>query len=169
MSAPRLRMFRILWCAALAASCSSPARTPVGPNEPAAPAPAPTAEAPATPATAPADAPDRGFEALVARFLDENFRYSPDFATQIGEHRYDATWPDVSVAGRDRYHKFLDDMRAELGKFPRDRLSPQNQVDAATLDDVQRYGLFTLDELKLRDTDPLSYVGMIGDGLDPLV
>ena len=157
--------------AAVAAACSSPAPHPAAPAEPAEPA-APTAPATTTTTTtAPAPAPsgDAAFEAFAARALDGYFRHSPEEATQAGEHRYDGTWTDVSTAGEAATHKFLEDTRAELARIPRDQLSEQNQIDAAILDDQLRFGLFALDQLEVRDSDPLSYVGMIGDGLDPLV
>ncbi len=53
--------------------------------------------------------------------------------------------------------------------MPREALSVQNRIDAAILDDRLRYGLFVIDELKPRERNPLTYVGLIGDGLDPLV
>jgi uncharacterized protein (DUF885 family) len=152
--------------AAVAAACSSPAPHPAAPAEPG----APTAPAtPTTPTPAPAPSGDAAFEAFAARALDGYFRHSPEEATQAGEHRYDGTWTDVSTAGDAATHKFLEDTRAELARIPRDQLSEQNQIDAAILDDQLRFGLFALDQLKVRDSDPLSYVGMIGDGLDPLV
>ena len=84
-----------------AAACSgSPARSPAAPPAPAPEAP-PTAAAPApspTPAAAPS--PDPAFEAFAQQALDGYLRHAPDDATIQGEHRYDATWPDVSVAGR---------------------------------------------------------------------
>jgi uncharacterized protein (DUF885 family) len=160
MAAPRLRvLFQVLvvGCAlAATAACSSSSRAPASPPEPAGPAMT-------------ADSPDRAFEAFARRALDDYFRFVPDDATQAGEHRYDATWPDVSVEGEARFHRFLDDTRAALARLPRDRLSEQNRIDAAILDDRLRFGLFTLDELRPRVADPLSYVGLIGDGLDPLV
>jgi len=153
--------------AAAALACSSPPRPPAQPAAP--PAGAGDAAAPPAAPAAPAETADRRFDAFAQRFLDDNFRYLPQAATQAGDHRYDATWPDVSTAGDARYHKFLDDALAAVAGFPRDRLSEQNRVDAAIIEDGVRYGLFVIDQLKTSDTDPQSYVGLIGDGLDPLV
>jgi uncharacterized protein (DUF885 family) len=156
---PLLPLLASLLTAAVCACSSPPARsTTPGGDSP--------AGAPAGPA---AESADRGFEAFTLRVLDDYFRFNPDDATQAGEHRYDATWPDVSVQGEARYRKFLEDTRAELTKLSRDQLSEQNRVDASILDDRLRFGLYGLDELKTRDTNPLVYVGLIGDGLDPLV
>ena len=143
-------------------ACSSPpAPAPASPA-----APAPPSGAPAAGGAASAD---QAFEAFAKQALDDYFRYVPDDATQAGEHRYDATWPDVSVQGEARFHKFLDDTRAALARIPRDQLSEQNRVDAAIFDDRLGFALFMLDELKPRDSDPMTYVGLLGDGLDPLV
>ncbi|HEY0476945.1 MAG TPA: DUF885 family protein, partial [Kofleriaceae bacterium] len=162
----------LLVAASVAAfGCSSP-RAPA-PAAPAAPAGGDTAATvPAPPATAPASAdasPDRAFEALSGRFLDELFRRSPTFATHAGDHRHDATWPDISVQGETGQRAFLEDTRARLAALPRDRLSPQNQIDAAILDERLRSFEFTMDELRPYDTDPVTYISLISGGLDPLV
>jgi uncharacterized protein (DUF885 family) len=165
-SLPRICILGLVIAAALACS-SPPARAPA--PEPSAPAPAPAPAAPAAVAPAADQSPDRAFEALARRALDDYFRFAPDQATQAGEHRHDATWPDVSVQGEAAYRKFLEDTRAQLARLPRDRLSEQNQIDAQILDDQLRFERFVVDELKPRSTDPLAYVGLIGDGLDPLI
>jgi uncharacterized protein (DUF885 family) len=147
----------------VAFACSSPARPPAAPAAPSEPAAAgPTAPAPA------AD-PDRAFEAFAQRLLDDLLRRSPTFATRAGDHRHDARWPDVSVAGEAAERAFIDQTRAALAGFPRDRLSEQNRIDAAILDDRLRSMVFSLDQLVPHDTDPTSYVNLISSGLDPLV
>jgi uncharacterized protein (DUF885 family) len=153
--------------AALAAlACSSPpARAPASPE-----APPPAAEPTPEPvAKDPAASPDRAFAAFAQRFLDDNLRRSPTWATHAGDHRYDATWPDISPAGEAKTRTFYEATRAELARFPRDQLSEQNRIDASILDDRMRFGLFALDELRDYDTDPVSYVGLVSNGLDPLV
>jgi uncharacterized protein (DUF885 family) len=152
-----------LLAATILIACSSPAPQPAAPVQPAPdPGPAPGPAAPAQNA-------DRAFDALAQRYLDDYFRLSPDEATGAGDHRFDATWPDVSAAGEAAYRKFIEETRAALAALPKDQLSEQNRVDASILDDRLRYGLFSLDELRARDTDPMFYVSLIGDGLDPLV
>jgi uncharacterized protein (DUF885 family) len=149
------------------------------------PAPAPTApvattppaatEPPAPPAPATNDAPKRGpsadqaFEAFAQGFLDGYLQRAPADATQAGDHRYDGTWPDVSVQGEASTRKWLEDTRAALGKLPRDGLSEQNRIDAEILGDHLRSRLFAIDELKTPEHDPVWYTNLIGEGLDPLV
>ena len=40
------------------------------------------------------------FPAALTAFLDELFELHPTFATNVGDHRFDDRWPDMSDAGR---------------------------------------------------------------------
>jgi uncharacterized protein (DUF885 family) len=159
-----------------ALACSSPpAHPPASAAAPASGDPSPPAGPPsrATPPAPqpidPAASPDQAFAAFSRHFLDEMLRRSPTFATHAGDHRHDARWPDVSVQGQAAERAFIEDTRAALARLPRDRLSEQNRIDAAILDDRLRSMLFSLDELRPYDTDPMAYVGLISNGIDPLV
>ena len=154
-----------LVCALAAPACHSP--------PPAAPAPPPAAEvvtpvAPPPPG-APAVDPDAAFAAFEQQFLAEYLRRGPDGATTLGEHRYDARWPDISVQGEADNRKWLADTRAALAGQPVAQLSMQNQIDAGILGDAVAYALFTIDELKDYERNPLAYTALIGGGIDPLV
>jgi len=146
-----------------ALACSSP---PAHPPENAA---GPAGGDPSAPAGSTAASPDQAFTAFAQHFLDEMLRRSPTFATHAGDHRHDARWPDVSVQGDADERKFIEDTRAALARLAREPLSEQNQIDAAILDERLRSMLFSLDELKPHDTDPMAYVGLISNGIDPLV
>lgn len=151
---------------AAALACSSP------PAHPPASAAAPASGDPSPPAPQPVDpvaSPDQAFAAFAQHFLDEMLRRSPTFATHAGDHRHDARWPDVSVQGEAAERTFIADTRAALARLSRDRLSEQNQIDAAILDERLRSMVFSLDELRPYDTDPMAYVGLISNGIDPLV
>ncbi|HEX3765719.1 MAG TPA: DUF885 domain-containing protein [Kofleriaceae bacterium] len=156
---------------AAALGCSSPpAHPPASPATPVAGEPAPAAAPAASPASAdPAASPDQAFAAFSHHLLEDLLRHSPTFATHAGDHRYDDRWPDVSVQGQAAERAFIEQTRAALARLPRDRLSEQNQIDAGILDDRLRSMLFSMDELKPYDTDPMAYVGLISNGIDPLV
>src|SRR5262249_56307792 len=109
----------------------------------------------------PVASPDQAFAAFSQHFLDEMLRRLPTFATHAGDHHHDAAWPDVSVQGEAAERAFLEDTRAALARMPRDRLSEQNQIDAAILDERLRSMVFSIDELRPYDTDPMAYVGLI--------
>jgi uncharacterized protein (DUF885 family) len=155
-------------------ACSSPpAHPPASAAAPAGGDPSPSAgpppRAPAPQPVDPAASPDQAFAAFAQHFLEEMLRRSPTFATHAGDHRHDARWPDVSAEGDAAERAFIADTRAALAALPRDRLSEQNQIDAAILDERLRAMVFSLDELKPHDTDPMAYVGLISNGIDPLV
>ena len=159
----RLHSLSPLLCPLVAVlACSSGPRTSAPP--PASPPPA--SEGAPGPA---AQTADQVFDGFAQRFLDDFLKRQPTLATRVGDHRHDATWPDISAQGDATFRTWLEDTRAALARLPRDGLSQQNQIDAAILDDQLRFALFTLDELKVRDSDPVSYTGLIGFGLDPLV
>jgi uncharacterized protein (DUF885 family) len=161
--------FFLLGSAVAAVACSStPAPAPASPAAPPTTSP-PVATTPPAGAAPAAASPDREFEAFAQRFLDETLRRAPTFATRVGDHRHDARWPDVSVQGTAADRAFAEDTRAALARLPLAQLSEQNRIDAAILDDDLRYELFSIDELKALDTNPLAYVNLISGGLDPLV
>ena len=112
---------------------------------------------------------DARFAALAARFLEGYLALSPVRATEAGDHRHDAEWPDVSEAGDAAFRRFVMAMRDDLAAIPRDRLDPQNRIDASILETRLASWLFELDELKEADKNPLYYTGLVGDGIDPLV
>jgi len=173
MTSLRSRSARILGPSLVIAAlgCSSTPHTASPPSE----APAPTTATATPPAPATKGAPsaaasaDQAFEAFAQRFLDGYLQRAPADATQIGDHRFDGMWPDLSEQGQASTRKWLEDTRTALGKLSRDGLSEQNQIDAAILDDRLRSSMYSIDELKTPERDPVSYTNLIGEGLDPLV
>ena len=107
---------------------------------------------------------DARFEAFANRVVDDLLRLDPVNATQIGEHRYDAQFPDVSAAGRAARHAVVQKDLTELGGFDRSRLSREHQVDAILLRDQLDYMLFSLDRLQDWAWDPLTYASSAGNG-----
>jgi uncharacterized protein (DUF885 family) len=112
---------------------------------------------------------DQAFQKVSERFLARYLELHPVDATQAGEHRHDARYPDWSEAGDSVEKQFIADTRAELGKVHLDALDVQNRVDAAILTNQLDYWEFSLTELRGRVVDPTLYTGLIGDGFDPLL
>ncbi|HEY1558502.1 MAG TPA: DUF885 domain-containing protein [Kofleriaceae bacterium] len=146
---------------AVLAACSAPAAPP-----PVQPAPPPAAPVPPPAPPRPTMTDDDRFTAYADQVLADYLRLFPVDATTQGEHRWDATWPDVSLGGDVKLRAFLD--RALAG-IPHGTLSEQNQIDATLLADQIRFEQFSLAELRPRDRDPLVYTALIGEGFDPLV
>lgn len=112
---------------------------------------------------------DRAIQAFAARFLTEYLERNPTRATELGEHRHDGRWPDLSAEGEANERRALAQRLDELLAIPEASLSPQARVDRGLLENQIRYALFAVDELKEPENNPLLYTGLIGDGLDPLV
>lgn len=110
-------------------------------------------------------AEDARFEAFGDRIVDEFLRLEPVYATQLGDHRYDARLPDVSAKGRAAKRAFVERALAELGGFDRSRLSREHQVDVILLADQLAYALFSDDRLQDWAWDPLNYSYTAGGSL----
>ena len=105
---------------------------------------------------------DARFADLAKRYLDGTFRFSPVTATQTGDHRFDAELDDMSAAGRKANADFYRGILEELGRIDRTKLSRENQVDAAILDNALRYSLWAEDTLQSWAWDPLVYSQLAG-------
>jgi uncharacterized protein (DUF885 family) len=114
----------------------------------------------AAPATA-----DARFEALAKRYVDEFGRYSPVYATQLGDHRFDGQLDDLSAEGRARTLAWNRELLAELGAIDRSKLSRANQVDAAVLDNQLRYSAWSEERYRDWSWDPLVYTQLTGQAL----
>jgi uncharacterized protein (DUF885 family) len=140
----------------------------LGACQPQAPVTPPAASAPVTASTSDAAA-DAAFADLSKRWLDGAMQLSPVFATQIGDHRFDSELDDLSAAGRAKGLAFSQGMLAELGKIDRSKLSRENQVDAAVLDNQLRYDLWNTETLQGWAWDPQIYGQLAGGALYTLM
>ncbi len=112
---------------------------------------------------------DQALTAFSARFLAAWLERDPVQATAAGEHRHDGRYPDVSAEGEAANHLFFETSLKELEAIPVARLSIQGRVDHAILANQLRSWLFDLDELHERVWNPMTYTGLIGEGIDPLI
>ena len=105
------------------------------------------------------------FEALGKRYLDEFGRHAPVNATSLGDHRYDGDLDDLSAAGRARTLAWNESLLADLRRIDRARLSRENQVDAAVLENQLRYAIWTEQQFRDWSWDPLVYTQLAGQAL----
>ena len=107
------------------------------------------------------------FRARADAFLAEFLALHPTAATLIGEHAYDAQWPDMSAAGRRDRIAFADRWLAEFRGFT--DLPADDAVDRDLL--VQQLDAMRFAELDLREEawSPLEWVYLLGGGLFGLV
>ena len=131
---------------------------------------APETAAPAITSTIPAvSEADTQFNDLSARWLDGAMRLSPVFATQIGDHRFDAELDDLSPEGRAKSLAFSKSMLADLEKIDRSKLSRENQVDASVLRNQLRYDIWGYENLQSWAWDPMIYSQLAGGAIYSLV
>ena len=127
---------------------------------------APTAPA-GTAATAPAAdaAVDAAFADLSKRALDTWMQLSPISATQIGDHRYDSEIDDLSAAGQQKMLTAYQGLLGELDKVEVNKLSRENQVDAAILRNQLQSEIWNAEVLQASKWDPQIYNGTAGSAL----
>jgi uncharacterized protein (DUF885 family) len=149
-----------------ACSETAPPPAPAGSAAPIAKAPASASGGAVVKST---EAADAKLGAFAAKFLEEHLEYNPTRATEAGEHRHDARWPDLSEEGEAKELAFLKARLGELAAMKPEELGLQARVDRSLLENQIRYMLFAIEELRDAENDPLAYTRMVGDGLDPLV
>jgi uncharacterized protein (DUF885 family) len=106
---------------------------------------------------------------LSATLLGEYLRRDPVAATAAGEHRYDGAWPDLSAEADADLRRFLMETLRQLDEVPPGGLGAQAAVDRDIARNQLRYWLFSIDELREAEHNPLYYTRVLGDGLDPLL
>lgn len=105
------------------------------------------------------------FHSLSQRYIEAVARFSPEYGTTLGDHRYDDALSDPSAAGRARSAAFDRELLAALAKIDRTRLTRDEQVDAALLDNALRADLWNLETLQRWAWDPQIYNDAAGGAL----
>ncbi len=106
------------------------------------------------PASIPKDA---SFQALAKNIVEEYLRFNPEFATRMGDHRWDDRLPDYSAKGRNEFLAWARSTASRLRSIPPTALSPENRVDREILIDNLDATIQDLAELKRWQTDPGTY------------
>ncbi|MFC4293765.1 DUF885 domain-containing protein [Novosphingobium tardum] len=106
---------------------------------------------------APSASADAAFAALGQRFIASLTRFQPVDATTLGEHRYDSLLPDVTAAGRDAREAEWRAILAAMAQVDRSRLTRDNQVDFALLDNDLRFRLWQNDREQAWAWNPQLY------------
>jgi uncharacterized protein (DUF885 family) len=98
---------------------------------------------------------DRQFARLAQDYLDEHGRRHPDFATELGDHRFDAHLPARSAAALADEQQALGRWAGALGRLDTGTLTAENQVDAAIMANHIDRQSFELDALHEQTWNPL--------------
>ncbi len=103
------------------------------------------------------------FATTVDAFLAETFERDPVFATQIGEHAYDAGWPDLTAAGRAERRAAIDRWLATFRAMT--DLGPDDAIDRDLLVGELEAARFGETRLMEHAWNPLDWVYLVGEGL----
>lgn len=106
---------------------------------------------------APHQTEDQKFEALAKNYIEKLLEMKPEWATGLGDHRYDGKLSDYSMAGVDADRKFNRLYLDSLAKIDIVQLSPTNKIDYKIMKTNLESWLFSIDTLKEYEWNPLNY------------
>jgi uncharacterized protein (DUF885 family) len=100
---------------------------------------------------------DQRFEKLAKDYFEQALPMSPEFATQLGDHRFDSKLTDYSPEAERRGRALDESTLKALNDIPLAELSQVNQIDARILRHRLSYSIFRTDVLREREWNPLDY------------
>ena len=121
-------------------------------------------------AAANANPNDVEFEKIAKDYAENYLSSHPEFATELGDHRFDGVLTDYSQETRARMLANAKQVREALKKFDDyKQLTRANQVDVRLLRDNVESEIFRLEELREADWNPLVYNQSLANSLYLLV
>ena len=109
---------------------------------------------------------DADFEKIAQNYIEGFLSAHPEYATELGDHRFDDQLTDYSKATRDRQLASAKQLRDQLKSFEDfSQLTGANQVDLRILRDNIDNEIFELEELKESDWNPLVYNQSLANSL----
>ncbi|PYK92356.1 MAG: hypothetical protein DME36_13710, partial [Verrucomicrobia bacterium] len=113
---------------------------------------------------------DAEFEKVAKDYTENYLSSHPEFATELGDHRFDGVLTDYSPETRTRVLANAKQVREVLKKFDDyKQLTGTNQVDVRILRDNVDSEIFRLEELREAEWNPLVYNQSLANSLYLLV
>jgi uncharacterized protein (DUF885 family) len=113
---------------------------------------------------------DDEFEKIAKDYCENYLASHPETATELGDHRFDGALTDYSVESRSRILANAKQVAEALKKFDDyKQLTGANQVDVRILRDEIESEIFSLEELRDADWNPLVYNQSLANSLYLLV
>src|SRR5467141_2166000 len=113
---------------------------------------------------------DAEFEKVAKDYTENYLSSHPEFATELGDHRFDGVLTDYSPETRAHALANAKQVHEALKKFDDDKhLTGPNQVDVRLLRDNVEIVIFRLEELREADWNPLVYNQSLANSLYLLV
>jgi len=102
-------------------------------------------------------ASDREFEELANSYVESLMRMNPEWATQLGDHRFDGELTDMSAEAIEARTRANKEMLERLAKIDPSSLGPENRVDYAILESNVERLIFQAEELREWEWNPILY------------
>jgi uncharacterized protein (DUF885 family) len=113
---------------------------------------------------------DERFQKLAKDYIEGLLQVSPEFATSLGDHRFDDKLADYSDEAEAKELKRAQDFRQQLESFSDlTKLTGPNRVDVRLLKDSIDNEIFGIEEFKERSWNPLMYNDSLANSLYLLV
>ena len=113
---------------------------------------------------------DDRFQKLAKDYIEGLLQVSPEYATSLGDHRFDDRLSDYSDDAETKELKRAKDFRQQLEAFnDLTKLTGPNRVDVRLLKDNIDNEIFGIEELKERSWNPLVYNESLANSLYLLV
>ena len=113
---------------------------------------------------------DERFERIAKDYVESILAAQPEFATELGDHRFDDQLSDYSPSARESQLARAKQFRDSVKEFSDiSKLTGANQVDARILAENIDNEIFELEELKESDWNPLVYNQSLANSLYLLV
>jgi uncharacterized protein (DUF885 family) len=106
---------------------------------------------------APRQTEDQKFESLAKNYIEKLLQTKPEWATGLGDHRYDGKLSDYSKAGIEADRKFNKSYLDLLAGIDVNELNPTNRIDIKIMRTNLEAWLFQIDTLKEYEWNPLNY------------
>src|SRR5256714_10309311 len=113
---------------------------------------------------------DQEFEKIAKDYIENYLSSHPEFATELGDHRFDGIRSDFQMETRSRmlvHAKQVHEALKKLADYK--KLTGPNQIDVRILRDNVDYEIFRLQELRDPEWNPLVYNQSLANSLYLLV
>ena len=113
---------------------------------------------------------DDEFQKLASDYIEARLRTYPEDATELGDHRFDDKLTDYSKEARAKELAAQKQFLAKLNAFKNtDQLTGANSVDFRILKENVEGEIFSLEELKSAEWNPLTYNQSLANGVYLLI
>ncbi len=106
---------------------------------------------------APRQTEDQKFEALAKNYIETFLEANPEWATGLGDHRYDNKMSDYSLAGIEKAKQINKAYLDSLGRVDMGKLNQANKIDYRILRTNLQSWIFSVDTLREHEWNPLTY------------